>query len=258
MIIPGAVASQGSGGASYHADAVHFDGSDFLNTESLTCTDSTNFSMSVWFKLTTAVPLAASQALWVSDPLNFYITYCELQAPAQVRTVLSNDDGEDTITVDTNPDNLITNDWHHLLVSVDANHAEGQKVAKVYLDDVDVTQIANDAGGAFSVALNGLKFVFAGSDGGGTAGFDGDIADFWCAPAQSLLTAGDIPEATRRKFISAAGKPVDLGADGATPTGVAPAIFFSGDATGFGTNKGTGGAFTLAGSLTNASTSPSD
>jgi hypothetical protein len=54
------------------------------------------------------------------------------------------------------------------------------------------------------------------------------------------------------------GKPVNLGTNGQTPTGTIPAMFFSGDASGFPTNQGTGGAFTLTGSLTNASTSPSD
>jgi len=65
-------------------------------------------------------------------------------------------------------------------------------------------------------------------------------------------------EANRRKFIDAIGKPVFLGSDGSLPTGVAPAMFFSGDSTAFATNRGTGGPFTLTGSLTNASTSPSD
>jgi hypothetical protein len=72
------------------------------------------------------------------------------------------------------------------------------------------------------------------------------------------LTGASISPATIAKFFSAAGKPVALGADGSTPTGTAPRIFFSGDNSSFATNKGTGGSFTLTGSLTNASTSPSD
>jgi len=56
----------------------------------------------------------------------------------------------------------------------------------------------------------------------------------------------------------ATGKPVDLGPNGSTPTGSAPSLFFSGNATSFATNQGTGGAFTLTSALTNATTSPSD
>ena len=62
----------------------------------------------------------------------------------------------------------------------------------------------------------------------------------------------------RRKFISGDKKPVFLGTDGSKPTGSAPPVYFSGDATDFSTNKGDGGAFTLTGTLTNSSTSPSD
>ncbi len=62
--------------------------------------------------------------------------------------------------------------------------------------------------------------------------------------------------ANRRKFISAGGKPVSLGADGSTPLGVQPLIYMpNGDPA---SNLGTGGNFTVTGSLDVASTSPSD
>jgi hypothetical protein len=76
------------------------------------------------------------------------------------------------------------------------------------------------------------------------------------------LSGGDIPELTRRKFISAAGKPVLLGADGSIPTGQAPAIFLHLDkgehSSGFAINRGVGGTLALGGTLTGASSSPSD
>jgi hypothetical protein len=56
--------------------------------------------------------------------------------------------------------------------------------------------------------------------------------------------------ATRRAFISDDGKPVDMGQNCSNPTGVAPAVCFSGDASAFENNKGTGGSFgvyTMAG-----------
>jgi hypothetical protein len=63
-------------------------------------------------------------------------------------------------------------------------------------------------------------------------------------------------EANRRFIIDASGKAVDPAlaiAHFGTPT-----IALIGDATAFQTNQGTGGAFSLSGSLTNASSSPSD
>ena len=66
----------------------------------------------------------------------------------------------------------------------------------------------------------------------------------------------------RRKFLSAGGKPVFLGADGSLPTGTAPIIYQhldDGEAVAnFATNRGTGGDFTITGTLDTGSTSPSD
>lgn len=69
-------------------------------------------------------------------------------------------------------------------------------------------------------------------------------------------------EANRRKFISASGKPVDLGSVGSIPLGVTPLIYqhlADGEsASNFAINRGTGGNFTVTGSLDTASSSPSD
>ncbi|MCR4341863.1 MAG: hypothetical protein NUW01_18460, partial [Gemmatimonadaceae bacterium] len=64
------------------------------------------------------------------------------------------------------------------------------------------------------------------------------------------------------KLRSAAGKPLNLGANGATPSGSQPIMFFrrapGAAASTFATNLGGGGDFTITGALTNATTSPSD
>lgn len=62
----------------------------------------------------------------------------------------------------------------------------------------------------------------------------------------------------RRKFISSSGRPVNLGSDGSTPTGAAPAVFFDGITSTWHTNDGAGGGFTENGALTDGTDSPSD
>jgi hypothetical protein len=178
--------------------------------------------------------------------------------------------GYDNYNIDPTSRSLVG--WHHLLFSaVGSDGGELGKI-KVYLDDVDITppppihigsvpgpNVLNFEGDdSFTVPnVNGNIF----SVGGDTFGdnFTGDMADAWIAPGQSLLDgSGDIPTSTRRKFIDSNGKPVDLGSDCSAPTGTAPAICFSGDASTFGTNKGTGGAFALTGTLIDATSSPSN
>ncbi len=234
------------GGGGYTASAVHFDGDAWLDIASLTATDNDKFSVAFWFK---ASPVQGAD-FFVTDPNGGYTTQT-LWDTGKIEVQLGNAAGDTYFILGTsgNPDAT----WHCLIASGETNHADGLKPGKLYLDDVDVT-VPQDGVGAFTMAFNGLEFVF-GSDTFGST-IVGDIADVRIMPGVSLLVAGDIPEATRRLFIDANGKPVDPAT--ATATLGAPRILFSGDATGFATNQGTGGTFTLTGSLTNASTSPSD
>src|SRR5262249_22527782 len=55
-----------AGGGPYHADAVHLDGTTYLTTSSLTCTDNGTFSMSFWFKV--ASDLLDGATIGVVDP----------------------------------------------------------------------------------------------------------------------------------------------------------------------------------------------
>jgi hypothetical protein len=139
--------------------------------------------------------------------------------------------------------------WRHVLASWNITGA----VQQLYITDA-----SDKAAGALD-AIDVIDYTQTDwAVGGTTAGgskFNGCMAELYFAPGQFLDFS---VEANRRKFISAAGKPVDLGADGSTPTGTAPLVYLNGDETTFGTNAGTGGNFTITGTLTAASTSPSD
>jgi len=241
-------APAGGGPAPYHADAVHFDGNTFLSIASLAATNNSRFSISGWIKLA-AADLGNGWSLLANDTQNNdgifdfrsdIIVECKFVSPSA---------GASTVIVS----NEVTSEvWVNFIFSVD-NSAQQ---AALYINDTAITFSAtNFPSPAVNFLYNGLDCFF-GSDGYG----DNGIADFADCRAQigtSWLDGGGlIPEATRRLFIDAGGKPVDP----ATATGTlgAPTILFSGDATGFGTNQGTGGTFTTTGTLTNASTSPSD
>lgn len=245
-----------AGGGSYSADAVHFDGqTTYLKTDSLTCADSGLMSFAFSQRL---VSVGLRTAFFASDPQGNYVTYGLLQSQLDINW--SDSDGSRNFSTAWREDEedpvISSGEWVSFLGTVDANKGAGLKVAKYYTGDTLLELEIEDTQAAFNIVLNGLPFYF-GSDGRINSS-ELEFADVWIAPGQSLLVDGDIPLATRRKFFDASGKPVYLGESGEIPTGVAPAIFFSGNATGFATNRGTGGAFTLVGALTNASTSPSD
>jgi hypothetical protein len=245
----------GGGGGDYVAKAVHIDGATYLDIAGLAAVDNGLFSCAMWIKISSA---SHGSSLWQVDANgNFTSSLGNGSAPATFYTSLKLFDATNSgqLNLDSGPG---TEDvFHSVIISANTNLAAGSKQVKIYVDGVDMTTNISDTDPAFLMAFNGKEFS-AFSDGAGDGWF-GDVADYWIAPGQSLLTDGDIAPATLAKFRDPiTGKPVDLGADGSTPTGLAPAIFFSGDETEFATNKGTGGAFTLTGTLTNATTSPSD
>lgn len=250
-------AVEGGGGGDYTASAVNLDGSTRLDCASLTSTDNQFCSYSFWVKSTTDFSEGGAVAIFIIDAEND--AYCQNGVfPSGTADYDFRTHNSSSRIVGHSTPVLNDGDWHHVLATVDTNGANGtpERIAVLYVDDVSCIVLTSSTGTAFTLEFNGKPFTCFSDLFGGN--FIGDIADLWIAPGQSLLTGTDIAEATRRKFISALGKPVDLGAAGATPTGTAPAVFFSGNAASFGTNKGTGGAFTTTGALTNASTSPSD
>lgn len=93
----------------------------------------------------------------------------------------------------------------------------------------------------------------------GTAKATDSMAEFYYAPGQYL----DVSSAANyRKFITASGKPAYLGRNGGKPTGTAPLVYLhlnkNEAVASFATNRGTGGDFSITGTLDYASSSPSD
>ena len=154
-----------------------------------------------------------------------------------------------TSNAETLPDGV----WTCMMISCDTNFIAGNKLYNLYQGDTDVAVAATDADAAFNIFLSDDPWqIYAAS------GATWEIAEVWIDNTYIDFSV----EANRRKFYSSTGKPVDLGADGSTPTGSQPNTYLSvrpGDvAADFCTNRGTGGNFTQSGTLTLASTSPSD
>jgi hypothetical protein len=146
-----------------------------------------------------------------------------------------------------------TTSWHHVMFSVDLVDANKKHL---YLDGVLSMSTAYYAN--TTLDNTGSQWgLFA--DNGGNLKYEGEVAELWLAMGTYL----DLSQAANReKFRSAAGKPVDLGQNGAAPTGAAPTLYLTsrpGDPpNAFAQNRGSGGGFLVHGSLSAAATSPSD
>jgi hypothetical protein len=143
--------------------------------------------------------------------------------------------------------------WVHILSSWDVNAAAGLRTAHLYITDTDGLTIATDTGSAFAAELATASEWVVGVDPSLSQKAAFDLAELYYAPGEYLDFS---VEANRRLFISAAGEPVDLGADGSTPTGSQPLVYLSirdaQAASEFATNRGTGGNFTVNGELATA------
>lgn len=114
----------------------------------------------------------------------------------------------------------------------------------------------------YTILYSNILSVALGSLVGASERWDGCLAELWFAPGQYIEDTED----NRRKFYSASGKPIHLGARGERPTGTPPLIYLHLDDGEAPANflidrSGYGNTFTLPGSpaeLHTASTSPSD
>lgn len=227
----------------YVAKAVNFDGATSLTNAALTAVDSNFLALSFWIKI--ANPAGAAPVPWSTDPAGTLPneTFFEDDGAGSWK-IWQNVTAAYAVNTDTYP--VAQSTWAHVLVGVDGS---GTTKTKIYVNDVDIAY-SGAAKPPFVVALAGLPMTI-GTDLIAGDYMIGDFADFWFGNSNILDGGGDIPLATRRKFIDANGKPVD-------PTNFpAGLVLLSGDATTFATNQGSGGAFTTTGTLTNASTSPS-
>lgn len=231
----------------YHADAVHFDGAAAFLSRGAALTGATgNYQtclFSIWAKFanTTAINITKSGGNGL-----FFLQWAGGPSQIFLANFYDADFNGDGVEVDGAPQSGV---WLHILISYDGSDLNK---CRALINGANATDAEFFNTGP--ATLTGETNFYVGRDGAEGAFLEADVADYYLAIGQWLDLADP---ANVAKFI-ADGKPVDLGSDGSTPTGTAPTIFFSGDASGFVTNRGTGGAFTLTGELTNAASSPSD
>ena len=143
--------------------------------------------------------------------------------------------------------------WRHFLASWDST---GGGTSHLYVNDVsDKTVISGSTGAIITLGSSTNFYICIDTIAGRRV--NGALTELYFAPAQYLDFS---IESNRRKFISSDGKPVDLGATGSTPTGTAPIAYQTvragGVATDMATNRGTGGNFTITGTLDLITPSP--
>ena len=228
----------------YVANAVEFDGisDSYDRTSALTgVSDSKLFTCVVWIdpKAAATGVIWQSNAFPLTNGLSWFANF--------FRWDLEQTDGTSVFTADTGT--LSLNAWYPILFSVDL----GNTLFNWYHGDTDLGITPSPFTDA-EIDWESITTHRIGEATNGSNDFTGCMAELWFAPGVYIDFS---VEANRRKFIDANGKPVSLGDNGELPTETAPLIYLNNAASTFGTNKGSGGNFTLTGNPAVCVDSPS-
>jgi hypothetical protein len=225
-------------GSAYTANTAVFDGSDdymtIISSGPTGLANGKQVTFSTWVKFSAdnsfeAIAVFASSvgatrfAVFRNNSNQFYI-YGQSAVPADVLYLV----GTTSVT--------ISSGWVHLYICVDL--ADTAK-RKMYINGVAETLTVNTYSDV-ALGLVGASFKYR-------IGADGVVANLLSGAVTELWFDDSYLDDTT-KFASG-GKPISLGSDGSLPTGSSPVFYLKGSGDGFNVNSGTGGDFTLTGSL---------
>jgi hypothetical protein len=226
-------------------NAVHFDGTnDWLKkTSDLTGSVDGKLGMiSVWLNFASG-HTGNRGHIYQAENFDF-----EKSTANKIRISASNSSYATKLDMITTAAFTNSNGWFHVLACWDL----GNSIIDIFINDSNDTNETTNLDGNIDYTRSNHYVGGETTENGQLV--QGDVAQFYFSHEfLNFNTASN-----RRKFITADGKPVDLGSDGSTPTGTAPIIFLDGATASWHTNKGSGGGFTEVGALTDASSSPTD
>lgn len=140
---------------------------------------------------------------------------------------LTDSSGASKLSTDSGATTITDANWHHFLIAWDLTVGTGP-LSWMYIDDVDVESVTTLATSPQIDVTHTTNRFGANSSATPNRYLNGCLAEFYWRVNETL----DMDTTSnRRKFIDASGNPVDLGADGSTPTGTQPEVYFQDDFT---------------------------
>lgn len=247
LLIPRGI--QNKGDVAYvAADGAEFDGTnDYLTlSTNLGASDSKLWSGSIWLNTPTAsgtieyIQHGSGVNIWVRS--NADLAAGKWLFRGQGATTAN------VLQVQTDSRDWTGLGWYHLMWSFDVSDAAKMHLYVNGVDETNVDVRIDEALDFSSIAAYTMGSLLSSLKLGGC------MQEFWFAPGQYIDLS---VEANRLKFRTAAGKPENLGSDGSTPTGTAPALYLNNPFGSFETDKsGNSNDFTVVGALADCGSSP--
>ena len=237
----------------FTCDAADFDGTnDYMSRGALSgAVDSKKGLLSAWIRLDGGD--GTFQVVFLGEISSGADRFYLLRADTnKFQLIASNASGTAILSLVTSSTYTTSTTWLNVLSSWDLATAGARHLYVNGVSDMVVNTFTDDT---IDYTLD--NFYVSNSGSGNLV--NGALAELYFSSGQYL----DLSDAgNRSKFISGSGKAVNLNADGSRPTGGIPLVYLHLDhlesAANFATNRGSGGDFSITGSLDTASTSPSD
>lgn len=233
--------------APYQANATTFNGTDttFSRTSDLSGNaDSKMVTVSFWVKFSAAAGanLLRNQ-IWSSTESGtgyFMVNRLEVAFGGVFQVFARNTSGTSILDIRSTSAHTNANTWIHVMISVDLSNT-GKR--HLYVDGVDELAVSTYTDDTIDFTRPNH---YVGSDGGTAQWLNGCLSEVYIAQGQyiDLSSSGN-----RLKFRSAGGLPVDLGATGSVPTGVAPLVYLPNPHGTFEVNAAGAGNFTRNGTI---------
>jgi hypothetical protein len=199
---------------------------------------------SMWFRSNDTTWNASTKTLFSFRAGSSIRLEAKTASSGRITVNVYSDGGSGGVTVYAGPSNLqfVTGQWYHLFVE----WAGG--VINVWINGVLVGTRAYT-----TLTMNGesLTQMGIGAQTPGSQKWLGSLAHVWISPTQRL----DLSVQANRERFALAGAPVDLGANGQTPTGTAPEWYYDGAAPAWA-NQGSAGSVALDGGPLTAAPAP--
>lgn len=241
----------------HQVNAVNFDGSTDLSESSpSTISNSPTFSFSCWLKANSSMDSTGTYGIFrlqTSSSTEVIDIFKTTTSGGLHRITVRMTDTlgfVESFSSDSFTNVLQSSDgWINLLVCGDISDGSN---CFMYINNTEIG-LTKSTLSSSNIDFSSLDNIIVGKRI--SSYYHGDVSELWFDPSTYIDFS---VESNRRKFITSIGNPVNVGSSGQNPTGSSPYIFLSGDTATWHTNKGTGGGFTENGTLTTASTSPSD
>lgn len=235
-------------GGGYVASATDFDGTDYMSRgANLTgAANGTKGSLSFWLKINAGN--GTTRGLFVNDDNRFAVF---LTSSDTIRVRCQNTAGTEICTFTTVNTYSSGGGWLHICASFDTT--TGSEKTNLFVNGTsDKTTSTFTADAQTDYARAPGNFYVGALDAGGNP-MTACISELWLSETEAIDFT---QQSEREKFRSAGGAPVSLGADGSTPTGTQPILYLPNPFGTFQNNAGSGGNFTVTGTLTACSDHP--